>query len=199
MMQSLKKLIGTARSTEARSVDVAAALDQARLEIAEAKNQRAVAEQAYADGLLHLDDGALKALIEARQEAMIRHDRAELLVSTLEQKLVATREAEAVAALTAERDAAEREAAAVADLVRVEYPKLAATLVSLLQRLEAADKQAGIVNEKLTEAGRRGDIVRDVQARALPDAGQYHPGHSIWNGTLLKEIPGFAPGWDCER
>lgn len=198
MLSSIKKLVSVLSSTESRSVDLVAALEGAQGEVAAAQNQFDVANRAYAEGLLHYSDDDLAALIGDKQKATIRRDRAQLLVSMLETKIANAVEAEAVAALTAERDAAEREAAAVAELVRTEYPKLAKALVSLLTRLESADRAALTVNKKLREAGRSDDVVVDVQRRALP-AGRSFNGDafSVWGSTLLQDMPGFAPGWDA--
>lgn len=192
MLQSLKKLIGMAKGDEAKSTDLSDALVQARAELEDSERQLATAGQSYADGLLHLDDAQLKDLMDDRQKAQIRRERASVLVGLIESRLIETREAEIVAALTAERDAAESEAVAVATLIRTEYPKLAGGIVTLLKRLDAADKTASAVNAKLAEAGRRGDFVQDVQSRVLPS----NPDLNIWGITRLTEIPNFAPGWN---
>ena len=90
------------------------------------------------------------------------------------------------ASFVVERDRVEREAEAVADAFRRQYPHLIGRLFGLLGRLDAADADLARVNARLPAA----DRLRPMSARlrACPD-----PRHArvIW-ASVMTDVP-FTP------
>ncbi|MCK0206845.1 hypothetical protein MWN33_02235 [Starkeya koreensis] len=114
------------------------------------------------------DDATLARLEGATATARRDQERAEVALGALRARLAETIEREARAALDAARDEAEREASAVAAVLRAEWPDAQRRLLDLLARLAAAESKVSVVNARLAEAG-RDDLVKNVEfGRARP-------------------------------
>jgi septation ring formation regulator EzrA len=125
-------------------------------------------------------------------------DRFSHAVAKLDADIAEAEAKEAHDALTAGRDRVQVEAEACAKELKTQYPKLANSLVALLERLAAAEGTVVAVNEKLTTAGRIDERVAPVEQRAVPFVPGCIPDYqSIRTRTSLRgfKSSNFARGW----
>lgn len=175
------------------AADLRAAL--AAIDHAGAAEELEAAEAARRALLLEGDDAAVLKAEQRISVARIAIDRARALEEELQLRIAEAEAAEAKAALDAEREAVEREAAATAKALKA-YETHASAIVTLLQRLEAAEAAVTAINDKLSDAGRGGDCLAPVELRTFPAEG-YAPAASVLTLTSLRPTatqPGFGSG-----
>ena len=135
-----------------------------------------------------------------RREADTRRalDRLRAASEELARRLAVAEAEEAKARLDADRAEAEKTAAAVAAKVRDRYPKIGRELAALVHEVEQAEARVACVNEALVAAGRLDDLLRPVEARAIPEPPEVLPGPYRLGACSLVPAPGF-PGLGVAR
>lgn len=157
---------------------------------AEAEAARLAADRAGL--LLTAPDSAIEKI--ERQEADARRvlDRLCAAHAELQRRLTTAEADEAKARLDSDRADAERLAAEVAEKVRKEYARAAKTIAALVDDLDRAERAVASVNEALAAAGRLDDLLRPVEARAIPEPEHVLPGPYRLAACSLVPAPGFA-------
>ncbi|MCD1266850.1 hypothetical protein B5M44_21495 [Shinella sumterensis] len=133
MSKLLSKLIG-----KQSSMDLAAAIEKAQAELAQAEAAVATTEAEYDAGLLTADKKSLRVLVDAKADAQIDADTARSRIRRLEQDHEAALEAEAADQRQRRYDEAKAASEAAEKRMRKEYPRAAMAIRELLAELAAA-------------------------------------------------------------
>jgi hypothetical protein len=183
------------RSSEASSNELRVALPAINVLDARRELDRLHAQRPSI--LVLRDDRKLAAHDTAIAKARVEYDRVIAEQAALETKIAATEAQEHESAVMAARDKAEQEAQDVAKILKSRYPKLAAELVALLERLMKAESVVRDANASLVALGRPELTLSPVEERSLPaPQGEWHSAHSIVTKTTLRNIPGISQGWN---
>lgn len=157
MANPLRKLLGTSAS----SADIAAALDKARGEFAAAEAAVTLAEKAYDDGLLDLDKGALRKLLDAAAEAKIDVDQINAKITKLEGQLENAQASEAEDARRERYNRAREMSDSARKKLHHDYPKACDGLREILKALAEAEAAVAESNVDLPEGASRLDGPED--------------------------------------
>ena len=157
---------------------------------AEAEAARLAAERAAK--LLDASDRELEAIEKAGADARRTVDRLHAARDELARRLATAEADEARAKLDAEREAAERLAVETAEKVRRDYVKAARIIAALVDDLDVAEKAVSAVNDRLAAAGRFDDLLKPVEARAIPEPAEVRPEPFRLYAASLPPAPGFA-------
>ncbi len=149
MLRSLKNLLGFVQKTGVSAQEIDVALADAGQQVVVAEQDLAKAQRAYRDGLLKLDEAAHQKILDQKQAAVVRQDRAKALVEALETKLATVRGEEAQAQKTAVYDAARTKRDAAAKRLRDEYAKHATAIASIIRECAEADAAVSQANADL--------------------------------------------------
>lgn len=142
--------------------------------------------------LLDADDKALER-IEADHASAVRSvDRLRAARDELSRRLAIAEADEARAALDRDRADAEKLATETAEKVRSQYVKAARTIAALVDDLDRAERRVAEVNAKLADAGRFDDLIKPVEARAIPEPDEVRPEPFKLYTASLPPAPGFA-------
>jgi chromosome segregation ATPase len=193
-MRAIKKLF---RTPAASSVELRQALTGLSTEDAERLVNELEAERRRA--LLDADDAELEALEAKLAKANLELERTRARISELHARITQAEAAERAAELTAERASVESQAQATAVALKAEYPRIVGELVTLLERLKAAEGAVENINVKLEHAGRGSERLAPVEARTVPmQTGMAQESQSIINRTSLRSFKStrFAKGWN---
>ncbi len=157
---------------------------------AEAEAARLAAERA--GKLLTADDREIERIEKAEADARRTLDRLRAAREELARRLSVAEAEEAKAALDADREAAEKLAVETAERVKREYTKAARAIAALVDAIEVAEKAVVAVNAKLSDAGRFDDLLKPVEARAIPEPAHVMPGPYKLAAASLPPAPGFS-------
>ncbi|MGF3026707.1 hypothetical protein ACQVP2_28295 [Methylobacterium aquaticum] len=167
MLKVIKNLLGVVGREEVTADDLATSLRQADAEVTAAGSGLEAAEAAYREGLLVVDDAALKRLDEARTEARLRVDRANAVRAALSEKRATAEARESEARKRAAYDEAVRQSAEAQEILRTIYPGAAADIVRVITAVAAAEVAVRRVNDDLPEGA---PVLRSVEG-SVRDSG----------------------------
>lgn len=149
------------------------------------------------DVLLGGSDAALAKIDMQIAAAQVEYDRRVVAREEVERRLAEASAREEREALTARRSEVDREADAVAALLRSRYVKATNELVSIIERLLAAEQAVLEVNAALAAAGREDERLPEVEPRGLPWSGYFSLTHSIINRVTLPPLAAVGlRGWN---
>ena len=151
MANPLKRLLGAGTT----AADIAAALDKARAEFAAAEAAVQAAGKAYDDGLLELDKGALRKLLDAAAEAKIDVDQIKAKLAKLETQLEKARASESEDARRERYNRAKELSDAARKKLHRDYPKACDGLREVLKALAHAEAAVAESNGDLPEGASR--------------------------------------------
>lgn len=164
----LRKPASGSAALRAKLSEVAEAIPTADTEVARLASDRAAK-------LLSASDSEIEKIERAEADARRAVDRLRAAQEELTRRLDEAEREEARAALDAERAEAERVAAETAERVRRDYAKAARTIAGLVAEIEVAERRVAEVNAKLADAGRLDDLLKPVEARAIPEPPEVRP------------------------
>lgn len=145
-----------------------------------------------ASKLLDASDRELEAIEKAGADARRALDRLRAAREEIARRLDEAERDEARAALDAARAEAEKLAEATAERVRREYARAAKTIAALVAEIDVAERRVADVNEKMVAAGRLDDLLRPVEARAIPEPPEVRPEPFRLAACSLVPAPGFS-------
>ena len=163
---------------------------------AEAEAAQLAAERAGL--LLTATDSEIEKIERREANARRSVDRLRAASEELTRRLAVAEASEAKAALDTERAEAEKIAAETTERVRRDYAKAARTIAGLVDDLDKAERRVAEVNEKLAAAGRLDDLLRPVEARAIPEPPEVLAAPYKLAAASLPPAPGF-PGLGVAR
>ncbi|WLS03110.1 hypothetical protein [Shinella oryzae] len=172
MTKILSKLVGKQSSS-----DIAAAIEKAKVELAQAQAAVASAETAYDAGLLELDKVALRKLLDNAAEAKVEADQVRAKMAKLERQHAEALEAEAANERQRRYDDAKAASEAAEKRLRREYPKAALQIRELLAEVAAA-----------SIAIRAANADRPEGAPVLADPEQSRSQHNLYRETLSEDV-----------
>jgi len=192
-MSIIDKFRTALRSPDATLVDLRAAL--AGIDIAALEGAVVAAQRARASLLLDGSEKELDAADATLTRAIRERDKGLAAQEHLNVRIAEAEAAAAAADLDAERDAFEREAETVKRLLLKEYVAHQAAMVTILQRLDAAEDAVTRHNELRAKAGRT-DRLAPVETRAFPvPTNQFAGVYSVRRRTSFRSV-GNAPSWN---
>jgi len=192
MLDILRKISGGSRPATASQLRGALA------EIDEAAVVAAVetAEAEYREALLSADEKRL-----AKAETVLAHarrdlDRCRAAIEALTMKATEADVAEAAATLDKERSDLDREADVVAAELKKTYPTAARQIISVLERLIAAEEKVNAFNQRMVR--RQAPTIKSVEERAFPlPSSVYAPLFSVLHTSL--QPCGGQEGWGSAK
>lgn len=165
--------------------EIAEAIPQAEAEVSRLGADRA-------SKLLTAPDREIEAIEKVEADARRAVDRLIAAREEIGRRLALAEAEEAKARLDADRADAEKIATETAERVRREYPKAARVISGLVDDLDKAERSVAAVNERLAAAGRLDDLLRPVEARAIPEPEEVRPEPFRLSACSLVPAPGFA-------
>lgn len=185
ILEFLRRPASGSEALRSKLAQIAEAIPQAEAEAARLASERAAK-------LLDATDRELEAIEKTHANARRAVDRLRAAHAELQRRLAVAEADEAGAALDAERAEAEKLAEATAERVRREYAKAAKTIAGLVDDLDKAERHVAEVNAKLANAGRFEDLLRPVEARAIPEPEEVRPEPFRLAACSLVPAPGFS-------
>lgn len=145
----ISNLIAIATKSKTTSAEIQTALAGARALIMAATAEHDQAEADYRAGLLTMNESQLQSVADAKAKAIVRRDRVEALISTLEARLAETAETEAATGRKTAYEDAQAHAQRAAEMLRERYPALCEQMCALLREVYAAEAAVIAVNRDL--------------------------------------------------